>query len=749
MVAWVVFLDTDKVISRARFGGLEIMRNAVMFILAINILLYVSVFLDVPILRQCVGFVFLTFLPGFVILRALGMKTDSVAVDFSLSVAVSVAFVMFIGLLVNTLYPLLGISAPLSTLPLMITTSALTLAIFIFSQIRGIGIGSNKYSQLLHAEIDTKGAILCVVSILLLSLSIVGALHHSVFLLVSAIAGTAAIFATSIFLYKRIPSCYYTFALFVVSLSLLLQTSLLTRHIMGWWDIFGEYNVYESVRAAGKWVSPGIVLSHDAISNLNSVLSVTILPTAYSAVLNLNGELIFKIIYPFIFCFVPIFLFKTYAMQLGKIAALLSVFFFIADPINFYGLGSLSLAREMITYLFLSAMIFCFVKQDLDLWTRRVLVIIFSAGLAVSHYSLAFLYVFLVVFVYVAMRIAGKKDALLNLALVLCIVGITFSWYMYVATPPLNSLADAFQNVASRLSTDLFNPKNRVDQGMTVLSPTSQAMSLIGQIQKVIIYITEFFVAVGVIILSIKPKEFKFHPGFRWMAICAAFILLVCIAVPNVAPLLNFSRFYRYTMIFLAPLFILGGVYFLGLFRKILKHSPARPRFVFRDFRLFLLTFILVVFFLFRSSSVNTVAGGLPSSYPLDFDRWITESSGAHALAFWRVIGSVYDVYIPEQDLSSATWLASRIGGNYSVYADNGMVTTLIDYTTLNPQSIYYIMNETQSKPGSYIYLRTLNAQVGIIASPEGFFNLSDLYPSPSQNCRIYSDGGSDVYFVP
>jgi len=163
------------------------MRNTVMFILGLHVLLYVSVFLDVPVLRQCVGFVFLTFLPGFVILHAIGVKNDSVTVGFSLSVAVSIAFVMFIGLLINNLYPLLGISAPLSTLPLMVTISALTLTIFIFSQIREIGRNSNMYPQLFHAEIDTKGVILCVVSILLLSLSIVGALYHNVFLLVSVI----------------------------------------------------------------------------------------------------------------------------------------------------------------------------------------------------------------------------------------------------------------------------------------------------------------------------------------------------------------------------------------------------------------------------------------------------------------------------------------------------------------------------------------------------------------------------------
>lgn len=718
------------------------MRETVMFILATHILLYVSVLLDVPFLRQFFGFVFLTFLPGFVILRALGLKTDSVAVELSLSVSVSIALVMFLGLLANTLYPLLGISAPLSTLPLIITISALTLAICILSQIKGIDINTDMYSQLFHNEINTKGVILCVVSISLFCLSIVGALHHNVFLLVSVIAGTAVIFATPIFLYKHIPSRYYMFAIFVVSLSLLLQTSLISSRIMGW-DIFGEYSVFESVRVAGYWTPPGIVSAQDPTSNLYSILSVTILPTVYSTVLNLNGELLFKTIFPFIFCFVPIFLFKTYETQLGKIVALLSVIFFIAEPMNLYGLAPLSLTREMITYLFLSAIILCFVKRDIDLKIRRILVITFSTGLAVSHYSLAFLSVFFIAFVFIAMRITGRKDSMLNLTLVLCIAGITFGWYMYVASPPLNKLNWSLHNISSRLTSDIFDFQNRLDPGMTVLSPTRQVMSLNGLIHKIVVYICEFFVMVGAIVLLVKPKKFKLHPVFRWMAVFAAFLLLVCIAVPNVAPTLNFMRFYRYSMIFLAPLFTLGGVYFLGFLRRMSNRPLARPRFVFRNFRLLMMTIVLVVFFLYRSGFVNTVTGDLPYSYSLDFDR-MKQST------FFNVGNSLYFVYVPEQDLFGARWLALQIGNSSLVYADYGMgITILSSYTTLNHQNIGFIMNGTLSKPESYIYLRSFNVLGGLIPHPQDYLNLSDLSPSLSKNCRIYSNGASDVYFVP
>jgi uncharacterized membrane protein len=314
---------------------------------------------------------------------------------------------------------------------------------------------------------------------------------------------------------------------------------------------------------------------------------------------------------------------------------------------------------------------------------------------------------------------------------------------MYVATPPLSKLTDTFNNIASRFVTDLLNPQQRLGTGWTVLSPTSQTMSLNGLIHKILVYISEFFVAVGAIILAIKPKEFKLHLEFRWLAMCAAFLLLVCVAVPNVAPTLNFGRFYRYSMVFLAPLFILGGVYFLGLFRKILPPSFTRTRFVIRDFRLLMLATILVAFFLFRSGFVNTVTGDRSYSYSLDFDRMRTSN-------ILEVRMGVYSIFVPEQDLFGARWLALQIGNNSVVYAENYLgIATLIDYTTLDRQNIRDLLNETQYKPESFIYLRSFNVLGGLIAFAPNYFNLSDLSPPLSLNSIIYSNGATEVNIVP
>ena len=269
--------------------------SKLMLVLAIHLLLYVTVLFDIPILRQCVGFAYLTFVPGFVIISAMGVKDQNSAVKVFLSVSLGVFFLMFVGLFVNTFLPLIGVSAPLSALPLLIAISVLTLVIFALNEMR-MKHTSGSF-ELSNLKIEIRGFTLFLFSALLLVLSVVGSVYESSFLLLFVIVGSAAILVTSFFLHKKISFDYFALILFVISLSLLLQTSLISRHIMGW-DIFGEYSAYLNVSRIGIWSPSGIISGYNTLSILNSVLSVTILPTVYSAVLNLDGELVLKIVFP-------------------------------------------------------------------------------------------------------------------------------------------------------------------------------------------------------------------------------------------------------------------------------------------------------------------------------------------------------------------------------------------------------------------------------------------------------------------
>jgi uncharacterized membrane protein len=644
----------------------------------------------------------------------------------------------------NALYPLFGVREPLTTVPSIVTITSLTLVIFLVSQRKDIGRSLNVFTQDFPVELDTRGVILCALSILLLLLSVVGALYANTFLLISAIIGIAAFFVAGICSSKLMPSRYHMFVLFAISLSLLFQASLISRHIMGY-DIFGEYYAFNLVKTAGYWSPPGVVVSYTESGVLNSVLSITILPTIYSAILDLNGELIFKTIFPFFFALVPLFLYKIYESQSGKLAALLSVFFFIAETINFYGLESLSLAREMIAYLFFSAAIFSLLHPDMNTRNKRILIITFSAGLAVSHYSISFIYVFYMVFAFIALRARGTSKKSLDFPLVICIIAITFAWYMYVSSPPLNKLIDVIHNISQNLAQDLFNPQARLPSEFDRLSPTVQT-DIVGLIHKILIYITHCFIVVGVVILAIKPKKLRFNPEFRWMAIFAALILLACFAVPNLAPTLNISRFYRATMIFLEPLLVVGGMYFLGLFERIRVPSWVKfGKVTFKDLRMLTLTIVLVSFFLFRIGLVNHIAGGYPTSFSLDFGRMKTSTN-------LGVRTEIFSVSVSEQDLFGATWLAAEVENASLVYADYGRAI-LFDYTDLRPENIGYLVNDTQMEPSSYIYLRRLNVVEGLVSTPTPgrplLFNLSDISLLLTQSNKIYSNGQSETYSLP
>jgi len=78
---------------------------------------------DIPVLRQIISFIFLTFIPGILILRILKIHHISAIESLLYSVGLSLAFVVFAGLFANFVLPLIGISKPISTFPLLATLS--------------------------------------------------------------------------------------------------------------------------------------------------------------------------------------------------------------------------------------------------------------------------------------------------------------------------------------------------------------------------------------------------------------------------------------------------------------------------------------------------------------------------------------------------------------------------------------------------------------------------------------------------
>ena len=82
---------------------------------------------DVPCLRQIVGFIFLTFVPGMLILRILRIHNVGLIESLAYSVGLSLAFIMFSMASINFILPLIGILRPISLLPVSVALAVLTL----------------------------------------------------------------------------------------------------------------------------------------------------------------------------------------------------------------------------------------------------------------------------------------------------------------------------------------------------------------------------------------------------------------------------------------------------------------------------------------------------------------------------------------------------------------------------------------------------------------------------------------------
>ena len=102
----------------------QINNYLILIILQITFIIVISLAafgIDIPVVRQIIGFIYLTFIPGHLILRALRIRDIPLANALLYSVGLSLAFIMVVGFVANLALPPLGITNPISFLPITIS----------------------------------------------------------------------------------------------------------------------------------------------------------------------------------------------------------------------------------------------------------------------------------------------------------------------------------------------------------------------------------------------------------------------------------------------------------------------------------------------------------------------------------------------------------------------------------------------------------------------------------------------------
>jgi uncharacterized membrane protein len=387
-------------------------RVFLLFLLLLQFMVCLTVFVDIPVVRQVVGFIYLTFVPGLIIIKLLKLNELDGLETVLFSVGFSVAFLMIAGLLVNEFGFLAGISEPLSLIPLMIFLNGFTLVGAILSHLRSDGV---KLWEAKTLKLHPSALILISLPVL----SIIGALYVNTYennmillFLIIAIAGIFAIGAVS---KKFLPKKLYPLAVLMVAIALLFHSSLISNYIYGS-DIHHEYFDFKTTQNNAYWDSNEAYLGGAAFGRIHSMLSVTILPTIHSTLLNIDSTWIFKLIFPLILSFVALGLYQLWKGYLGKKYAFISAFFFMAYNI-FYN-EMLGLNRQIVAELFFVLLLLVILNKKLKPPSKILCFTILSFGLVTSHYGLSELFLVFISLIVISSFIAKRPSRNVTISMV-------------------------------------------------------------------------------------------------------------------------------------------------------------------------------------------------------------------------------------------------------------------------------------------------------------------------------------------
>jgi len=709
------------------------MNFSIKIAIALQVIAILAILFDVPVVRQIVGFIYVSFLAGFLIIRVFRLKITNIFEDVALSAGLSIAFSMFTGLAINQLYPLLGISTPLSILPILATISTMLLVLTLVVNYKT----SSTYSvSLLNSKQIAPFILLAPVPLLAIHGAITG---NSLALLLMTIM-IAAITISAIIYRKTLPKTFFPVAIVVFAVSLIFQRELITTHLLGY-DTFGEFNVFSMADISSLW-RPYLSFNQSELRDYNSMLSVTVLPTIYSKLMNIQGEWIFKIIYFLFYALVPLTMYEMYKHNFGKATAFLAAFYFITFP-RFFG----EERRQIIGELFLVLILFTILSSSINFKKKEPLIAIFGISLIVSHYSTFYIFMFCALFAWVAILLLEKLSIIkrpleikkvLTARVLLILLAFGVFWYVFVST----SLDQTFILFIERLSTSFTTGFHDIGtRGATVeefISPNFSAMTVAAQMDYFISKIPYLLIAIGMLTLVKNRKKINIQAEYLPLSVAALSILIMTFVLPSLADSFIETRFFHLLLIFLAPLTFYGGIVF---FTWLGKHfmNPKKAR----SLTIVVLCIVFVVIFMFKVGFVYEIANDLSPGVSASFSyNDITTSNDPQVLARF------YEGFVPENDIQSAKWLYHTVPNNSSVYADitssqrvlRGYALRAVDWENI-------LENGTRIAPESYVYLRTFNVQGYFTDAYGGIFNMTDISSQLEHANRIYSNGKSEIYY--
>ncbi len=783
--------------------------------------------MTIPIITPIITFIYLTFIPGFLILRIFRMHELGNIKTVLFTVGLSILSLMLIGFLMNTFYPLAGISKPITLYYLAVTISIYVLIMCFFSYIMDRNfyapdfINLNDYSKQafkktltnnlpdnLLKKVNSGFLFLCILPFLAIFGSYALNFYNNnlISLVLFALIGLTLILV----IFDKLEKKLYSFAVWIIAISILYVSSLVSIHVWGW-DIQNEFYLANLVIRFSYWN----LSLQDAY---NAMLSIVMLAPIYSIFTTISLDYVFKIIYPFLFSLVFLGLYKIFKVHTSPKIAFTAVFLLMST--NTLYIELLSIARQIVAELFLVLMLLLIFSKKSNKGSI-ILFILFGMGLIFSHYSITYFFIFTLLCVSILsnlnrriinkksnnlLNFQNRKNTGLNMIILGFLISFTYLWYtniaggsatagilavlqaiymdflqriiqninllLVLALPVILAfilkkeiIKESFKKVSSKGFDQPFPIQmNGSSKLFAIVSSTVVAglIFLTGSLGTWIVFmivylnfIIIFFSFAGFLSSFMHYSKNKIQKEYFMFAIIAIIILIVGILSPYFEATFNISRIHRLSSLFLAPFCVIGGLIVIKSILKTLNITKIENTRIFKLFSLFLLIFMLFntgfVSVIFEQSipmHLTTDADPRSDFHPR-FDK--PELLGVRWLIENKldlsIYADIYGVFAFMRYICPPTSNSSPLQFHGGYHGTRYIHSPVLTANYTNVFPIPYYDHDCSS----YIYLRRLNLNNIFLTGFASRTNRNRVYEDMSKiinpKNRIYDNGGSRIYY--
>ena len=698
------------------------------YIVCIIIIGTLSALLDIPVLRELMVVPFLLILPGLLLLFLLKLDKHELAEKVVLTVALSVTFLMFFGVALNQICLAIDYSKPLATNTFVPSLSIVLVVLTILAYRR------NKQafaSFPFHIELNNRSKLLLLVPAFLPLLVVLGMRSLNIsgdnMLLITLLADLIPITLIILVMFGRtVSKDTYILAIIMIGFTLLSISWLRSEHILGH-DVHAEYYLFQVTSLNSHWGTEYVnLLNPDAIQ-LSSCLSITILPATFQSFLDVSwDEYLFKGIYVLICTLTPLTIYIIARKYLGSMLAFLASIFFMTQ---LAWLNTADGPRTNLAIFFCAVAIMVLFHDQIKGISKKGLFTVFAASIIVSHYSTAYIFLFLLMFIFLMSMIVRKQilTRYINFVDIALIAVMIFLWHDVLTQGTFSSAT----NFVSRLvgNMDIFFSSD--SRSTDVAKAAGQGLVWPFDFLRLIIsYTALLFVATGILATLARRKEIVSIPKFEdyrpgplrakfevehlLFALGGGMLLAITIVLPYVTEGYGMHRVYSLTAVGLSVFFVTGGIMLAGYARM----NPA-----------LLVLFILIPYFLFVSGAVYEVFG----------EHNAMTISSEHQ--------DLQHMLVHDQDIQSGKWLNANTEDVSRIDTpDRYTREILISQGLIAPIVVRYDKIPYQQKVLGHLYLDHYNVVNAKMIWKGARLPMTDFSDTFEHKNRIYVNGGSEVW---